>query len=160
MELKKALNQEKMDKAERKRVEREAALKVIAENEEDREKRAVQKVQDRILAQKMLADEEAAAIKEEKKRLKEWEDRDRKIKEKLERMGDVMKKSNAAEKELERRIVRDQLVKDKLAEKEEIRRKNVTKEHLLSVNATLEKQISDKEHRKMLMKQDNQKYIQ
>lgn len=58
MELKKALNQEKMDKAERKRVEREAALKVIAENEEDREKRAVQKVQDRILAQKMLADEE------------------------------------------------------------------------------------------------------
>ncbi len=58
MELKKALNQEKMDKAERKRVEREAALKVIAANEEDREKRAVQKVQDRILAQKMLADEE------------------------------------------------------------------------------------------------------
>ena len=87
----------------------------------------------------MLADEEAAAIKEEKKRLKEWEDRDRKIKEKLERMGDVMKKSNAAEKELERRIVRDQLVKDKLAEKEEIRRKNVTKEHLIQVNATLEK---------------------
>ena len=74
-------------------------------------------------------------------------------------MGDVMKKSNAAEKELERKIVRDQLVKDKLAEKEEIRRKNVTKEHLIQVNATLEKQISDKEHRKMLMKQDNQKYI-
>ena len=139
MELKKALNQEKMDKAERKRVEREAALKVIAENEEDREKRAVQKVQDRILAQKMLADEEAAAIKEEKKRLKEWEDRDRKIKEKLERMGDVMKKSKAAEKELERKIVRDQLIKDKQAEKEEIRRKNVTKEHLIQVNATLDK---------------------
>ena len=39
MELKKALNQEKVDKAERKRVEREAALKVIKENEDDREKR-------------------------------------------------------------------------------------------------------------------------
>jgi hypothetical protein len=42
----------------------------------------------------MLADEEAAAIKEEQRRHQEWVDRDRKIKEKLERMGDVMKKSN------------------------------------------------------------------
>lgn len=31
----------------------------------------------------MLAAEEAAAIREEQKRQKEWEDRDRKIKEKL-----------------------------------------------------------------------------
>ena len=42
----------------------------------------------------MLANTEAAAEKEEQKRHKEWEDRDRKIREKLERMGDVMKKSN------------------------------------------------------------------
>ena len=42
----------------------------------------------------MLADEEAAAIKKDEKRQKEWEERDRKIREKLERMGDVMKKSN------------------------------------------------------------------
>ena len=37
---------------------------------------------------------QAAAIKEEQRRHQEWVDRDRKIKEKLERMGDVMKKSN------------------------------------------------------------------
>ena len=42
----------------------------------------------------MLANEEAAAVKEDQKRQEEWIDRDRKIKEKLERMGDVMKKSN------------------------------------------------------------------
>jgi len=40
--LKKALEQEKIDKAERKRVEREAALKVIKANEKGREKRLLQ----------------------------------------------------------------------------------------------------------------------
>lgn len=67
----------------------------------------------------MLADEEAAAIKKDEKRQKEWEERDRKIREKLERMGDVMKKSNQAEKELEKKILKDQLRRDKLAEEEE-----------------------------------------
>jgi len=42
----------------------------------------------------MLAKQEADAVNEEQKRHQEWEDRDRKIKEKLERMGDPMKKSN------------------------------------------------------------------
>jgi hypothetical protein len=40
--LKKALEKESFDKADRKRVEREAALKVIKANEKDREKRMVQ----------------------------------------------------------------------------------------------------------------------
>jgi hypothetical protein len=42
IELKKALEQEILDKADRKRVEREAALKVIKANEKDRERRIVQ----------------------------------------------------------------------------------------------------------------------
>ena len=40
----------------------------------------LQKEQEKVIAQKMMADEEAAAIKKEQKRLQEWEDRDKKIK--------------------------------------------------------------------------------
>ena len=42
--------QEVLDKAERKRVEREAALKVIAANEKDRERRAIQLEQEKVIA--------------------------------------------------------------------------------------------------------------
>ena len=63
--MKKAIEQEKFDKAERKRVEREAALKVIKANEEYRHKLGLQQEQEKIKNQSMLANEEAAAIKEE-----------------------------------------------------------------------------------------------
>lgn len=43
-------------------------------------------------------------------------------------MGDVLKKTNAAEKEQEKRLMNDQMHKDKLALEEEIRRKKVAKE--------------------------------
>ena len=74
-------------------------------------------------------------------------------------MGDVMKKSNEAEKELERKIMNDQLRKDKLAEEEENRRKKVAKEKLIAVKATLDRQVLDKKQTKITMKQENQKYI-
>jgi len=107
----------------------------------------------------MLADTEAAAEREEKKRHQEWEDRDRKIKEKLERMGDVMKKSNQAEKDLERRLMRDHELKDKLAEEEENRRNKVKREKLIEVKATLDKQVFYKQQAKQEQLYENKKYI-
>jgi hypothetical protein len=50
-ELKQAIEDEKALKLEKKRIEREAALKVIKENEEDRKKRIMQKEKDKITAQ-------------------------------------------------------------------------------------------------------------
>ena len=46
--LKKAIEQEKFDKAERKRIEREAALKVIKANEDYRHKLGLQQEQEKI----------------------------------------------------------------------------------------------------------------
>ena len=43
-------------------------------------------------------------------------------------MGEVLKKTNAAEKEQEKRLLNDQLRRDKLALEEENRRKKVAKE--------------------------------
>jgi len=57
--------------------------------------------------------------KQDKMRADEWEKRESKIKKSMARMGDVMKKSDAAEKEFEARIVRDQILKDKEAEARE-----------------------------------------
>ena len=56
-------------------------------------------------------------------------------------MGDVMKKTNQAEKELERRLMRDHELKDKLAEQEEQRRNKIKREQLIEVKATLDKQV-------------------
>lgn len=75
-------------------------------------------------------------------------------------MGDVLKKSNQAEKELERRIMKDQLQKDKEAEIEENRRKNVARDHLVQVRATLAQQVEEKQQRRIELKKDNAKYIQ
>ena len=87
----------------------------------------------------MMADEEAAAIKKEEKRLQEWEDRNQKIKQKLSRMGDVRKKSNQAEKELEMKILNDQLKKDKQEEEKEKQKKKIARDKLIAVKATLDK---------------------
>jgi len=48
--LKRAIEQEKADKLGRKRAEREAAMKVIKENEKDRARRIIQAEQDKISA--------------------------------------------------------------------------------------------------------------
>lgn len=41
----------------------------------------------------------------EQKRLKEWHEREEKIQSKMNRMADTVKKTNDAEKELEKRVV-------------------------------------------------------
>jgi len=55
-----------------------------------------------------------------KKRAKEWQDREDKIKNAMSRMADtVVKKGNAAEREMERRLMQQQLEKEKRDENKE-----------------------------------------
>jgi len=52
-----------------------------------------------------------------------------------------MKKSNKAEKDLEKRIMSDHMKKDKLAEQEDYRREKLKKEKLNEVKASLDQQV-------------------
>jgi len=54
-------------------------------------------------------------------------------------MGDVLKKSNQAEKELEMKILNDQLKKDKEEEEKEKQKKKIARDKLIAVKATLDK---------------------
>jgi len=78
-------------------------------NEQEKKKRLEEKQEEKKLAVKMLEEYEAQLEKEDARRAAEWEKREQRIKKQMDRMGDVIKKSNKAEKEFEERLLRDQL---------------------------------------------------
>lgn len=55
----------------------------------------------------MLAEAEKQMDLNDAKRAAEWQAREKKIRDCMDRMGDVFKKSDAAEKEFDMRILRD-----------------------------------------------------
>lgn len=62
----------------------------------------------------MIKEHEKKLDEQAKKRAKEWQDREDKIKNAMSRMADtVVKKGNAAEREMERRLMQQQLEKEK-----------------------------------------------
>jgi hypothetical protein len=71
-------------------------------------------------AVQMMKDNERRAEEAAKKRQDEWNAREKKIKEAMGRMADtVLKKSNEAEKEMERRAVQYAIEKDRREEQKE-----------------------------------------
>jgi|TARA_B110000285_G_C15099950_1_gene604395 hypothetical protein len=68
----------------------------------------------------MIKEHEKKLDEQAKKRAKEWQDREDKIKNAMSRMADtVVKKGNAAEREMERRLMQQQLEKEKRDENKE-----------------------------------------
>ena len=68
----------------------------------------------------MIKEHEKKLDEQAKKRAKEWQDREDKIKNAMSRMVDtVVKKGNAAEREMERRLMQQQLEKEKRDENKE-----------------------------------------
>ena len=62
---------------------------------------------------------------QEKKRAKETAERERKVQEIMNKMGDVLKKDNNEEKKLELKILNEALERDKKAEKDEQLQKEI-----------------------------------
>lgn len=62
---------------------------------------------------------------QEKKRARETAERERKVQEIMNKMGDVLKKDNNEEKKLELKILNEALEKDKKAEKDEQLQKEI-----------------------------------
>lgn len=86
----------------------------------------------------MLAETEKQMDLNDAKRAAEWQAREKKIRDCMDRMGDVFKKSDAAEKEFDMRILRDQLKKDKEAEERETKTKRMMRERDIEVKKTLD----------------------
>ena len=118
-ELQTAIQQEKKDKLQRKLAERSAAWQVIKENEEEKKKKLDVKEKERLEAVKMQEDYCKLQDQQDKKRADEWEARERKIQESMNRMGDVIRKTDEAEKKQDLLILKQSLIKDKEAEQAE-----------------------------------------
>lgn len=113
---------------------------MIKENEEEKKKRVLEREAEKKRAVEMLEEFEKQEEIKEKKRADEWAAREAKIQEAMGRMADtVLKKSNAAEKELERRVMHYAEERDRKAAEEETKRKRAALKRDLEVKATLDK---------------------
>lgn len=112
--------QEKQDKINKKIAEREYAQKVIQENEIEKKKRLREKEIEKEKQNKIIEEYNRMLDAQDKKRAEEWAAREEKIKNAMSKMADtVLKKSNAADKELEARVIHYANERDRLeAEKE------------------------------------------
>ncbi len=82
---------------------------------------------------------------QDKKRADEWAAREARIQNAMGRMADtVLKKSNEAEKELERRAVAYALEKDRKAAEAERSKREAIKQRDITIKATLDHQLQEK----------------
>lgn len=97
---------------------------------------------------------------QEKKRADEWAKREQKIKDAMSRMADtVLKKSNAAEKEMEKRAVQYANQKDKIAEEKEKAQKLAARNRDIEIKKTLDIQMEEKRRYNELEQENNKKYV-
>ena len=131
------------------------------ENKVEKAKRDQQKELEKEYAVKLMADNEKRADIEEKKRLAAWNAREEKIQKAMGRMADtVLKKSNAAEKAMEQRVIQYAKEKDKKEEQREKDKKNKMRLREEERKKTLDQQIKEKNQQKAQQVEQNKKYIQ
>ena len=78
----------------------------------------------------------------------------------MSKMADtVLKKSNAAEKELENRVLTAAMERDEKAAKEDERRKNYFMDRNRDIKKTLDRQMEEKKKLKEIENQKNKEYV-
>ena len=77
----------------------------------------------------------------------------------MDSMGEVYKKSDAAERAQDKRILEQQLQKDREAEKADKQKKDRARQQNIKMLEALDKQINEKQRLKEIEMQNNQKYI-
>lgn len=111
----------------------------------EKAKRDKAKEAEKEYAVKLMEENERRAEIEAKKRQNEWNAREEKIQKAMGRMADtVLKKSNAAEKEMEARVVQYAKEKDLREEKKEKDKKNAVRIREEDRKKTLDQQIKEK----------------
>ena len=112
MKLKQEIDEEKVNKVQKKYNEREQAQRVIQENEQEKAKKMREKELERELENRAIAEYNRIQELQEQKRLSEWKAREEKIQSYMNRMADTVNKTNEQERELERRVVQYQIEKE------------------------------------------------
>ena len=158
--LKEALEKEKKDKIEKKKRERVAAQKVIAENELEKAKRIQEKEMEKKHQQDIIAEYNRMLDAQDKKRADEWAKREQRIKHAMSKMAvTVLKKANQAEKELERRVIQYANERDRKAEQEENAKKEAKRKRDIEIKKVLDNQMEEKRKRKHDEMEDNKKFV-
>ena len=103
------IEQEKVEKIQKRKKERDEAQKIIKANEEEKKKRVALKEAEKMEQIKLMEDYNRILDQQEKQRAEEFERRDKRIRDAMNRMGDVKKKSDKAEKEFELKILKESL---------------------------------------------------
>ena len=122
--LQQEIKREKIDKRAKKIAELQAAQKVIRENEIERQEREKDKERQKLEAIKMTEQYNAMLDKQERQRAEQIQAREDKIKKMMDSMGDVLKKSDHAEREQDKRILAQQMQKDREAEQADKNKKD------------------------------------
>ena len=158
--LKQAIEKEKNDKLEKKKKERQAAWKVIAENEVEKAKRLKEKEDDKKHQVELIKEYNRMLEAQDKKRADEWAKREERIKNAMGRMADtVIKKNNDAERELERRVLQYANEKDQRAKAEEDAKKEARRKRDQDIKKTLDAQMEEKRKRRHDEMEDNKKFV-
>lgn len=98
--------------------------------------------------------------RKEKLRADEWAAREARIQDAMGRMADtVLKKSNAAEKEFERQLLRQAEEKDRKAENEEKRKKEAARKRDIEIKRVLDQQLQEKRQQKEKESLLNKEYV-
>lgn len=97
--------------------------------------------------------------RQEKMRADEWAKREMRIKQSMDRMGDVIRKNNDADRKFEEQLLRDALQKDKENELKEKKMKEQAKQRDLNLIAELNEQIKDKQRQREREVEQNEQYI-
>lgn len=97
--------------------------------------------------------------KQEKLRAEQVAAREEKIKKIMNSMPDVSKKTDAAERAQDKRILEQQLEKDRQANKADKEKKDRARQQNLKMLEALDKQINEKQKIKEVEMKNNQKYI-
>ncbi len=106
-ELREELKKEKSNAMQKKKLERDACLKVIKENDVEKQRRLGEQEYDRMKQVKVQEEYNAMLDKQEKQRADEWAAREQRIQKIMGRMGDVYKKTDHAERAQDRKTLEE-----------------------------------------------------
>jgi len=120
----------------------------------------VEKEQDRLEQARIAEEQNRRLDAEEKRRADEWAAREARIQNAMGRMAEgVLKRSNEAEKELERRVLRYAQEADRLAEAREKAKKDAARQRDVQIKATLERQLEEKRLAREVEAEANRAYV-
>lgn len=154
-ELREELKKEKSNAIQKKKLERDYCMKVIKENDVEKQRRLGEQEQDRVKQVKVQEEYNAMLDKQDKQRADEWTAREQRIQKIMGRMGDVYKKTDHAEREQDRRTLEQQLRKDKDAEVKEKRKRDASRQRNVDIKKELDKQMQEKQKLRVFELQNN-----